>query len=61
MAEWIGQFLGQFPVWISVPVAILVVAIGWILWMLFMDSGSDIFDRWYDRRRRERELKRDKK
>ena len=62
MIDIIGRFLGQLPLWVALPVAFILVAIGWVLWTLFLDpSASDIFDRWYNRRRRARKMNNGKK
>jgi len=58
MAEWIGQFLGQFPLWVAMPIAV----VGLLLWVTaLMPFGEVPFERWLDRRRREKEINRGKK
>jgi cytochrome b subunit of formate dehydrogenase len=62
VAEWIGQFLGQLPAWAALPAAFVIVIVGWILWIVFVDPYGDIpLKRWLDRRRREKEINRGKK
>lgn len=62
IAELIGKVLGQFPFWIVLPIAFVLVLGLWIAWMMFVNPfTSEIMDRWLDRRRREKELTHGKK
>lgn len=59
MAEWIGQLLSYLPAWMVLPLAFIVVTIGYIAYI--WATGSDVVDRWLDRRKREKELEHGKK
>ena len=60
MLEWIGGLLGHLPTWLILPSAIIIVFIGWGAYSWFIDGG-DLFDRWWNRRKREKELNHGKK
>lgn len=59
MAEWVGQFIGEMPAWLVLPAALLVSAVVYIAYMWVY--GGDVIDRWFDRKKREKELAHGKK
>lgn len=52
----IGSLVGYLPVWIALPIGLVVVICGWIAWQIWVDPfGLPQYEQWRERRRKEKE------